>query len=477
MSTVLQANSVSTDALLASSPVPPGQQAFIDAMQSQVGNFLGTQLDGVFSMISYPAGFHYGITFPPNGFYNLATLQEIDALLGVDSNGRIELEDSAPFSSRYSQILGAVEFKFSQQDTNTMNSEDTAASAEVASILTDFTDAGGTFSNPLPFGGKLQDVINQMTEQFGSLDNLPVSLNSLRNALASYQEAAGASSALHNQASAAKARLAAAIANVKTPSAGNGGMQVGETQFYAGFNPAELKTFAQLNDGLNTASHSVSVQIHLSDFNSESTNMSLQGQGGIEIPVDDFISISVRAQASFNLSRYTSASSTVDVTVNYPGVTLFASSPSVLSADASTGWYDNEILQEVVAKTGKDATGYQLAGQEFNVEDLFGPGKTFSRLKTFVISQQPTISMTFTSANASQLTTDFHLDLQVEVDLLDFPVGSGSAAYEVQNVDTDSQSGTVTLVLGPPTVSSPTPSEQLVAYVLGGVASYPPNNV
>lgn len=477
MSTDLQANSVSTDVLLATSSVSSGQQAFIDAIQSQVGNFLGTQLDGAFSMISFPAGFHYGITFGSNGFFNQATLQEIDTLLSVDSNGRIELEASVPFSSLYSQILGAIEFKFSQQDTDTMNSEDTAANAEIASILTDFTDAGGTFSNPLPLGGKLQDVINQMTKQFGSLSNLPPSLNSLRNALATYQETAGASSSLHNQASAATARLAAAIANVTTPTASNGGMQVNATDFFVGFNPSELKTFAQLNDGLNTASNSIGVQIDLSHFNSDSTTMNLQGQGGIEIPVDDFISISVNAQASFGLSRYTSAASTVAVSINYPGVTLFPSSPSALSVNDTTGWYDNEILQEVIAKTGQDATGYQLGSHEFNVEDLFGPDKKFSRLKTFVISQQPTISMTFTGANSSQLATDFQLNVQVEVDFLGFPVGSGSGSYAVQKINNDSQSGTVTLVFGPPTASSTTPPEQLVAYVLGGVASYPPNNV
>ena len=56
-----------------------------------------------------------------------------------------------------------------------------------------------------------------------------------------------------------------------------------------------------------------------------------------------------------------------------------------------------------------------------------------------------------------------------------FSVGSASSSYQVQDVQQDSQAGTVTVTLGPPEVSGTIPLQQQVAYVLGGVPSYPPS--
>ncbi|MGI4759439.1 MAG: hypothetical protein ACRYF0_01940 [Janthinobacterium lividum] len=458
--------------------ISPAQQAFIDNIQQQVSNFLATQLDGAFSMVSYPSGFNYGITYGLNGYYNKATLQDIDTLLGTASNGQLDLT-SADFASLYAQILQAVTFSFSQQDLQTMNKQDMAASAQVTSVLTAFTDAGGSFSNPLPtIGGKLQDVFNQLTKTYGSLSNLPVTLNALRNAIASYQSLAGNSYALHNRYYAASARVAAAIAAATTPTAANGGMQVDATTYYAGYTPNKLPSANALIGGLSTAGNAVSISISLNSFSSSSSNLSIGGGAGFSFPIAEVIGISVNSSASYDLSRYTSSSSAVTMDITYPGVTMFPSTPSVLSADNSTGWYANDILQEVVAKTGQDATGYQLQGSEFNIGETFGIGKAFSRLKTFVISQQPTIKMTMTGVDTSKVTSDFQQHNKVSIDLLGlFTIGSASSNYSVQKVDASSEAGTVTITFGPPQVSGTLSPEQQVAYVLGGVASYPPDNI
>lgn len=472
-----QVQSIGITNVLGASSVSPGQQAFINDIQNQVSKFLTTQLDGAFNMVIYPSGFNYGITYGNNAYYNRATLQDIDTLLGVASNGQLDLT-GAGFSNLYAQILQGVTFSFSQQDTATMNKQDTAASAQIASILTEFANAGGTFSNPLPFGGKLQDVFNQLTNQFKGLDKLPDSLNALRNAIASYKSAAGDSYALHNRYYAATARIAAALANTLTPTANNGGQQVDTNSYYVGFTPNKLPTANQLIGGLNTASNAVSVQINLSSFSSNSSKLSISGGTSFDIPIADILGISVNASASYDLSRYTSSSSVVTMDITYPGVTLFGSIPSALSADNNTGWYANDILHEVATKTGQDATGYKLQGHEFDVNDLFGSGKAFSRLKTFVISQQPTITLTFTGADASKITSDLKVNASVKLDLFGlFTLGSVASSYSVQNVDAESKSGSVTVTLGPPQASGTIPLQQQVAYVLGGVVAYPPDHI
>ena len=462
---------------LSAEAISPAQQAFIDNIQQQVSKFLATQLDGAFSMVSYPSGFNYGITYGANAYYNKATLQDIDTLLGTASNGQLDLT-GAGFASLYTEIMQAVTFSFSQQDQQTMSKQDTAASAQIASILTEFTNAGGTFTNPLPFGGKLQDVFNQLTKSYGSLSNLPDSLNALRNAIASYKALAGDSYALHNRYYAATARIAAAVLNSTTPTAANGGMQVDTTSYYVGYTPNKLPSANALIGGLQTTSNAVSISITLDSFSSSTSNLSIGGGAGFSFPIAEVIGISVNSSASYNLSRYTSSSSSVTIDITYPGVTMFPSIPSVLSTDNTTGWYANDILQEVAAKTGQDATGYKLQGSEFNVDELFGPGKAFSRLKTFVISQQPTIKMTLANVDSSKVTSDFQQNNNVSISLLGlFTIGSASSNYSVQNVDTSSEAGKVIITFGPPQVSGTLPIQQQVAYVLGGVASYPPNDI
>jgi hypothetical protein len=463
--------------LLAAAPQASAQNAFVQNLEDQVSQFLATQLDGAFSAVAYPSGFNYGITFGSNAWYNPATLHDIDTLLGTSSSGQLELTGGA-FSTLYAQVLQAVTFSFSQQDQATINKQDTAASAQIASILTEFENAGGSYSNPLPFGGKLQDVFNQLTKQFGSLASLPDSLNALRNAIAAYKAIAGDSYALHNRYYAATARIAAALANVTSPSASNGGQQTGANSFYVGFTPNKLPSANQLIGSLQTTSNAVKISATLDNFSSTSSNLSISGGVGFEVPIAEIITLGISASASYDLSRYTSSSSNVTIDITYPGVTLFASMPSVLSTDNSTGWYALDILQGVVENTGKDATGYKLQGSEFDIDQMFGPGMVFSRLKTFVISQQPTITLTFTAAEVSRVASDLQVGASIKLDLFGlFTIGHASGSYTVQKVDSTSKQGSVVVTFGPPQVSGTIPIQQQVAYVLGGVASYPPNNV
>jgi hypothetical protein len=302
------------------SDLTPAQQAFIKAIQSKVAQFLGTQLDGNFQVVSYPSGFNYGITYGNNAYFNQATLQDIDTLLGVANNGELELTGGG-FSNYYSQLLQAVAFTFSQADQKTMNDQDTAASAQISSIITAFLNAGGTFSSPLPFGGKLQDIFNQLTKQYGSLSNLPAGLNELRNAIAAYQSMAAQSYALHNRYYAATDRLQAAQINCRVPSAANGGMQVGANSYYPGFTPNKLPSANQLIGSLSTLANAISVEIDVSNFQSGDSSLNIAGGGGFEIPIAEIIGISVNGSASYDLSKYTSSSSKLTMNINYPGVT------------------------------------------------------------------------------------------------------------------------------------------------------------
>ncbi|MES2757704.1 MAG: hypothetical protein V4693_10050 [Pseudomonadota bacterium] len=471
-------NPVKQMTVVHASTVSPGQQTFISNLEKQVADKLSSQLDGTYHTVIYPPGFNYGITYGGNGYYNRATLEDIDSLLGATSDGQMDLNGSY-FSTLYAKLMGAVGFGFSSADIAAMNKQDTAAAAQIASILAEFTDAGWSFSNPLPKNtSKLEDAFNQLTDKYGSLDDLPDTLSALRGAISDYKELARSSYKLKQTRSEALRRTGAAIASVTTPTADNGGMQTGDTSYYPGFNPAKLPTANQLIGGLTTPGNAVSISIAMSDFSSSSSELSIAGSAGFDFPIGGIFDVSINGSVSYDLSRYTSSSSTVTMDITYPGVTLFSSQPSAMSLDNKSGWYDNDILQEVVEKTGNDATGYQFQGGEFSVADYFGPGKRFSRLKTFVISQQPTVVLTFTGADSHRIQSDMQANWSASINLLGlFAVGETSGSYTVQSVEANSAEGTVKVTFGPPAVSGTIPIEKQIAYVLGGVAAYPPDQI
>lgn len=451
------------------------QSDFVNDIQAKVAQMLSSQLDGNFQMVSYPSGFHYGITYGANAYFNPATLSDIDNLLSTSSSGELDLTGNT-FTGLYLQLMQNIAYVFSQADQKTMNDQDNAATAQISSVITEFTNAGGVFTNPLPFGGKIQDVINQVTKQYGSIQNIPASLNGLRNALASYEQIASQSYTLHSAYYAAQNRLTAIIANLSGASSSNGGMQTGANSFYPGFTPANLPTANQLIGGLQSK-NSVSVNITMSDFSSSSMSLSVEGDAGIDVNILDIIGIDVNSSTNYDFSKYSSAETIVTMNMEYPGVTLFSVVPTPLSLDLSQGWYANDILTDVVKNTGNDASGYALQGTRFSVADVFGVGQELARLKTYVISQQPTITMTFTGVSESDVMSFFNVNASTEISLFGFRIGGGSTNYAVSSVQSGNREGSVVVTFGPPAVSGTIPLQNQVAYVLGGVASYPPKNI
>jgi hypothetical protein len=307
--------------------------------------------------------------------------------------------------------------------------------------------------------------------------NIPTALADFRAAFQAYQGAAGSAYPIQSAQALATSALQAAMANTENPSAANGGLQTGLSSFYVGYTGFPAQNM--INSGLQSSGNQVTISIALSDFSSSSSQLSVEGGAGIAVSIGDIFDARINGSASYDLSKYASSSTAMDMSVTYPGITFIASAPLPLNIGGTQGWYSNLILEEAVNNMGKGTavTGYQIQGTEFAPSD-FGPGGKLSRLKTFVISQLPTIALTFQAANSAAIAQDFQEQASVDVSLLGiFNIGSGSQSYQVQKVNTSSSDGSVSVTLAPPTVIGTTPAPQATAFVLGGVPSYPPNAV
>ena len=465
----------------------PAQQTFIKSITDQVNTMLGSQLPGQFQMVSYPPGFYANMQYSQPPVSNANTLTCLDRLLTVGSNGNLTFGD-ASFSGTYFKILTAARYQYSPNDNKVV--QDPAIEAQQSAVTQEATASG--FLNQFPvtpvtyynvckavitnFGAQNAQTYNQDNINAAARGLPAAGFASLAQAISSSINQLGPLIAIQAQQDQYNKELAAATNNTQNPSATNGGLQTSPVASAPAYAVAyKLPETNQVLGGLQSGSK-VTMSISVSNFSSTSTQLSIQGQTGFTVPILDFMDIDFHAGASYNLSKYTQASSSLDMTVEYPGVYPFQADPLQLSKDYTTGWYDQTLLDSIVTgSSNPNISGFKIDPQSmWNIPDTFGPGKTFSRLKTFVISQYPTITMTFTAGNSSAIESDFQQNASLSVKLFGlFNIGSASESYKVQQVNTNSAEGTVTVTLAPPNVPGTVSAANYVCYLLGGVADYP----
>ncbi|MEO0433141.1 MAG: hypothetical protein AAF151_15755 [Cyanobacteria bacterium J06656_5] len=464
----------------------PGQKAFIASIENQVNELLGSQLDGTFNVVNRPAGFNYITQYSQPPVYNEATLRALDGLLTVGTNGVLTLGDEQ-FSTTYFKILSAASYQLSASDRKV--NDDPNIQAQTTAVINTAQSSGyvAAYSvTPLTYSAVTKSVIKEFgssTAQDYTTANISAAAKKL--AVAGYQELGQAISnginqtapliAILNKQDQATQELQAAQTNTQNPSADNGGLKTGEGKFYVGYQ--NMPSPNQVLGGLQSQSK-VSIKIQASNFSSTETHFSISGSTGFSIPIGYFFAFGFGGSASYNMSKYTESSSSLDITMEFPGVTPYAGQPIPLSTDYKEGWYDQSLLRSIVKGSGDDqVSGFKIpTDSQFKIPDTFGPGKTFSRLKTFVISQAPTITMVFKAANATAIKQDFQENASASVSFLGlFSLGSVSESYKVSKVDENSAAGTVTVTLAPPDINGTVPMNAKVAYVLGGVADYPPH--
>lgn len=99
------------------------QQAFVKAIQAEVSQVLGIQLDGQFSVIVHPQGYPYFIVYGENSYYNEATLNLVDQTICINDNGFGTFSNTR-LSQLYNDILNNIEFKLSDEDQNLLKKQE-----------------------------------------------------------------------------------------------------------------------------------------------------------------------------------------------------------------------------------------------------------------------------------------------------------------------------------------------------------------
>ncbi len=465
----------------------PTQDKFVSEITAKVGKFLGTQLPGTFEMVSYPPGFHPAVQFSQPPVYNSTMLDAFNGMLQVGSNGMLTLGNSQ-FSTTYGKILAAASYQYSTADNKVIQSPN-LVNQQIA--VTNSADSSGfskqfKLESPTTYYAVMKAVAENFSSNKDDISSGNIAAAAggvtaagfadLGTAITNGIQQLAPVNAIQNKQSQATRELATAQANSQNPTATNGGLDIGNGDFSVGWTP--LPTNNQVQGGLQGGG-SVSINITASNFSSTDSEVKIDGSTGFTVPIFDIVDVGFSASSSYDWKKHTSSSSQLDMTLEYEGVSLVQIDPLPLSADFKKGWYDETLLQSIVAGSGDDSvSGFKIpTSSQYNIATTFGPDKTFSRFRTLVVSKAPTITMVFSADQANAVMSSFKEKTETKIKLFGlFTVGSFDQSYSITKVDQDSASGTVTVKMGPPDITGTVPVEKQVCNILGGVAQYPPNN-
>jgi hypothetical protein len=463
------------------------QKSFAAALKKKMDEMFSQQTNGAFETMSVPNGMYWGIQFGGNNYYNRNFLNQANLQAIRGSNGILTIGNDL-FTQLYKDILGATVFAFSQSDEKANAQDNTNNQSQVQALINGWeTDMGSPITKAQMDGAfpttKLGYILGQYVSKWSSNpDNVPDAFPNFKPALLVYLAQAAISARLGTQAAALNERLKAARANSVAGTADNGGLPISANEYYLPLGP--FPTQNKINSSLQTLTNKVSMNFKLENFSSNTSRLSIEGKTGFTIPILDFASIGVSGGAKYTVDKYASSSTVINTDITYEGIT-FVEAPLTdanLSGDNKKGWYWNDGLSDGIRNvwtsgSNPSKTGLALHSTQYPVDEYFGTGKKFSRIKTWILSQEPTIKMQFCGADASKIKTDFKQTSHVGVKLFGLiDVGSVDQSYQVTDVDDKSVAGCVTVTMGSTKTIGTTTSADARAYVVGGVPSYPPNN-
>lgn len=442
-----------------------GQKEWNETIRTNIENAIGSKLDGGFIAANYPAGFNYAVK---QQYYNADSLSALDCLV-TETDGIPSLSDS--YSTLYKRVMDSLEYSISDSDKARMNEEETAHGALVGKIINIYKETGldeipKSYPDIMYIMKRIKEVTgtSYLDVDFREYPNL----SELCRNLSEYARLGVFTAKMQNIWSSAYDRMNAILKNINNPTEENGGLLTSVGTYTIGWDklPETERLRADLKQG-----NSVTLSLSTDNFSQSSSDLHFDSSVSVRLPFSWFFDLTVNNKTSYDLSNYAQHESSLKITIKFNGITTFGAVPTPLAANNKKGWFAGDILKDAAVKSGQDTTGYQLHGSEFNPKTLFGKNGQLKRLKTFVISQQPEISLHFSKFDCSSIKDIFTSSTGVSFSILGGLIrGNANNNYSFSNYNYDSQAQTLDVSIIPAPIGDSGSIGKQTAYVLGGVA-------
>jgi hypothetical protein len=160
-------------------------------------------------------------------------------------------------------------------------------------------------------------------------------------------------------------------------------------------------------------------------------------------------------------------SCTVNLTFN--GVTTITPTFYPYNVSTGTGWW-NPAPIEAAANPVPNQSGYAFNPTPSYDFAVNGDFEVISRL---LISQQPVISLTYSTSDYSIFQQTFEESSMWGVTFLGIGLGGGSSSYFQASTSQNESDGTITLTMSPVGISTPVAAADQLAYVIGAEILWP----
>lgn len=447
-----------------------GAKEWNNIIQSEVSNAVGAKLDGKFIAANYAPGFNYAVK---QNYYNKDSLSALNTLI-AESDEIPVIKDV--YSDLYKNVLGSLEYSISAADQIKINQEEQSHDALVGTIINLYAESG--LDDDPKDHPTIMYIMNRIKEVTGSdylhLDTKTYSsLSNLCNKLSEYSRLASFTTMLQNDWSDAFDRIQEIKKNIKDPSKENGGLETAKNEFYIGWDKlpeTETLLYDLKNEGSN-----IEFSISTNSFESSQSVLHFESDVSVKVPFNWIFNMKIDHEHEFDFSKYYSKSSSLDIAFKFNGVSTVAAVPTPISSNNKKGWFAADMLKEAAEKSGKDVTGIRLHGSRYDPDKLFGKDGMLKRMSTFVISQQPIITLTFSNFECSGFEKYFKQNTNVKFSILGGLIsGTHDNDFSCTSSKYDASSNTLTVTLAPPPLGSSGSLGKQTAYVLGGTAEYFP---
>jgi hypothetical protein len=229
---------------------------------------------------------------------------------------------------------------------------------------------------------------------------------------------------------------------------------------------------ASINNDLQNTGRTISIGMTTSQSSSDQIEVHVEGQAGFK--VGSWLTFSTQASGSYDMSNVSGSSTNCSVSITYAGYSMVPAQPTAWKQATNIGFYSADPISQAVANTGRDVTGFKfLNNPPYNLNALANGGN-FGLLTNLLISNYPTIEITYSNANYSKFMESWNQKVSGNLTLFGFiKLGSFSQGAYRSSVTqgSDNSSFKVTFSASPEVTG--VPQNQKTAYVIGAAVTNP----
>lgn len=472
-----------------------------DVTMEQVRSLL-SQLSNVSELQSYnqngQGNFPYWLITGPQNSFNSLTYNWIDQVIEFNAeDGAYQSTSNTMVGQLATVVYPKLSYALDKTDLDKLQTTQTVTAAQGNQLVTQYTQnvaaipadtpnnlnyVAGQILTWGPAGEKitLKDLKNSF-DLVELLPNMPAGGSAILPSFTTWLDAASSTLSLQNAVSFGNAYISYLKSSVKKPNDATDILTLNPTDPQA--EPVKQSKWTvtpnsnALLNSLKNQGKKVALSITASNSSSTTTELSVNGSAAGSFG-PSWLTFGAGGGSSYNVHSANSSQASAKIEISYPGVTSVTSLPMAaqLSGASAEGWMDQTVLTQ--ANTNGTTIPPSESGYIFQPAlppaTKLGKNGNFGYLNTVIISNQPTIKITYEGGDSSTYKSVFEEHSDWSVSLLGiFTIAKASQSYYKAVVEDSASGSGFTVTITPDGTEFSVPDSQKRANVIAGAATWP----